>query len=82
MASRTLDSTCLCGSTAHKLTLPAGSLPLKHTFCHCNSCRHFTGTLNLTVAVLPESYSPSTEFSSKLRIYDFSSRIAAYSCPT
>ena len=81
MATTALKASCLCKSAEHELTLPASCLPLPLTFCHCNSCRHYLGTLNLTTAVLPGSYKPSSDLISKLKVYDFFDRITDYFCP-
>lgn len=80
MATKTLKATCLCGRAAHELAIPASSLPLKLTFCHCTSCRHMTGTLNLTTAVLPASYEPLPDLLTNLTLYEFFERIDAYFC--
>lgn len=82
MATKALKASCLCGAAKHDLSIPESSLPLKLTFCHCNSCRHYTGTLQLTVAVLPYSYSPASDLIDKLKHYEFFPRIDDYFCPT
>lgn len=82
MALTLLNARCLCGSTKHELAILTSDLPLNLTLCHCDSCRYMTGTLRLTVAVLPASYNPSSALITTLQIYEFSKRITDYSCST
>ena len=82
MAERkTLKATCLCGNAAHSIALPATDFPLKIHMCHCDSCRHMTGALCLTVVFLPESYQPEQALVDKLHPFQFSKRITQYFCP-
>lgn len=41
----TLRAQCLCRAQSFTTTLPATSLPLQTSACHCTSCRHLTGAL-------------------------------------
>ncbi|EXJ76947.1 hypothetical protein A1O3_10104 [Capronia epimyces CBS 606.96] len=49
----TLTIECHCGLTSFSVSIPHSSLPLKSAICHCNSCRHATGQIFATFAVLP-----------------------------
>ncbi len=44
---------CHCRLTSFSLLIPSSSLPLKASICHCYSCRHTTGQLFATFAVIP-----------------------------
>ncbi len=44
---------CHCGLNSFPLSLPSSSFPLKSALCHCRSCRHSTGLLFATWAVIP-----------------------------
>lgn len=79
-ALRTVKASCLCGSNEHSITLPGSDFPLKAYLCHCNSCRHYTGSLCLTAALLPCSYEPDQTLLGKLAAFAFSARITTYFC--
>ncbi|KAK0667424.1 Mss4-like protein [Cercophora samala] len=75
----TLQAQCHC----HALTftsqpIPLTSLPLKATNCHCNSCRHLTGSLRGSSDILWPGPPPSD--SDNLRKYVFSPRLNIYFC--
>lgn len=78
----TTKVSCLCGQAAHELALPQAQLPLKAYMCHCDSCRHMTGTLCWSVAFLPASHPPSQHVLDRLRSFQYSPRITLYFCPT
>ena len=80
--TKTIKATCLCGSAAHEITLPVSDFPLKCYMCHCDSCRHMTGTLCLTVVFLTPDYTPSQDLLDKLTPFVFSRRITQYHCKT
>ncbi|KAK3691341.1 hypothetical protein LTR37_018702 [Vermiconidia calcicola] len=82
--TKTLKATCLCGTAAHTLNLPSSVFPLKAYICHCNSCRHTTGALFLSIILIPEStsYEPSAELLNKLVPFQFSKRLTYYHCAT
>lgn len=44
---------CHCGGTSFNLKIPKERFPLKSSLCHCRSCRHATGQLFATFAVIP-----------------------------
>lgn len=50
---------CHCQLTSLNLLIPRSSLPLKSAICHCDSCRHSTGQLFATWAVIHTSSSTS-----------------------
>ena len=79
---RTLKATCLCGSSAHEIAVREEDLPLKAYMCHCDSCRHMTGQLCLTVTFMPEYYKPDQTLFDNLTGYVFSKRITQYFCTT
>lgn len=80
--STTLRATCLCGTCEHVVDVPTRNLPLRALACHCNSCRHVTGALYLSVAYLPDSYEPTAALLDKMQTYNFSERLTNYFCPT
>jgi hypothetical protein len=80
--TRTIRCTCLCGASSHEVTQPASAFPLTAHFCHCDSCRHMTGALCLTIAKLVASYQPDQSFIDKLQSFNFSENITWYHCPT
>ncbi|KAK4203056.1 hypothetical protein QBC40DRAFT_167731 [Triangularia verruculosa] len=84
MASDTITLTAQCHCNALTFTsppIPRSSLPLKATNCHCNSCRHLTGSLRGSSDILwpgPPPSSPSTN--SLLKKYTFSPRLNIFFC--
>jgi hypothetical protein len=41
---------CLCGKVTYKLDGPM----VYNVLCHCENCRHVTGTLFLTATIIPK----------------------------
>ncbi|KAF2724511.1 hypothetical protein K431DRAFT_281939 [Polychaeton citri CBS 116435] len=81
--TRTINAKCRCGNFDLPITLPAADFPLKAYLCHCDSCRHMTGTLALMVIFLkPTHFQPPQEVLDKLKSFVFSKRITQYHCPT
>ena len=74
----TITARCLCKAHTFSTTLPTSDLPLSATCCHCDSCRHVTGSLYLSSTIWPN---PNENLSS-LKTYAFSKNITHYSCPT
>ncbi|KAL2072652.1 hypothetical protein VTL71DRAFT_11995 [Oculimacula yallundae] len=73
--------TCLCGSIfAPGTLLEAQQLPIHLYICHCNLCRHATGTLGL--AWPPLRSSPSPEIIAKCTAYQSSKKSTLYFCLT
>ncbi|RMZ32323.1 hypothetical protein D0859_03520 [Hortaea werneckii] len=79
--TKSLKATCLCDAAAHTITLSSSSFPLKLSICHCNSCRHTTGTLCQGGAYLPTAYQPAPSLLERLRSFHFSNTITQYFCP-
>ena len=44
---------CLCGANKFSWHVAATALPLDASVCHCDSCRHGTGTLGFTACTWP-----------------------------
>lgn len=78
----TVKSSCLCGKAKQDLTFPTSDLPLEGAWCHCESCRHMTGTLCLTTVTLPDNYEPPKELLNELTSFEFSPRLTQYFCKT
>ncbi|KAF2772840.1 hypothetical protein EJ03DRAFT_265975 [Teratosphaeria nubilosa] len=76
-----VKASCLCGGAAHEIRLSSADLPLKVFICHCDSCRHSTGTLCFTVAAGPAHYKPDLGLLSLLQPFEISKKIIYYHCP-
>lgn len=74
----TVTARCLCKAHVFTCTTPGSSLPLIASLCHCNSCRHQTGSLYFVCTTWPNK----DEDLSSLQRYDFSPNIAIYACQT
>ena len=71
---------CHCELTSFSLPLPSSSFPLKSAVCHCNSCRHTTGQLFATWAVIPTPIPSEILKSGNLIRYDSSSTCERWFC--
>ncbi|KAI1612641.1 Mss4-like protein [Exophiala viscosa] len=71
---------CHCKLTSFSLSLPSSSFPLKSALCHCNSCRHTTGQLFTTWAVIPTPISTKIWESGNLIRYNSSSKCERWFC--
>lgn len=72
---------CHCGLTSFPLSIPSSALPLKSAICHCDSCRHATGQLFATFAVLPVESPPKAVMDNdKLVRYESSSVCERWFC--
>lgn len=80
--THTFKASCICGNISHEISIRKADLPLKGYMCHCDSCRHMTGALCLTVTFLPAYYEPARSLVDKLKGFQFSKRIIQYHCPT
>ncbi|OAP55885.1 hypothetical protein AYL99_10037 [Fonsecaea erecta] len=58
MADVTVKIACHCQLTSFSVSIPPSALPLKSALCHCSSCRHATGQLFATWAVIPAVLPP------------------------
>ena len=76
--NRTVLVTARCHCQRHHFTasIPASSLPLHASLCHCTSCRHNTGALFFSCAVWPNA----DEDLSRLKRYPFSPSTDVFSC--
>ena len=75
----TLNARCHCGRASYSYNLPPTAFPLKSTLCHCNSCRHASGLLFATFAVIPSPHRPDF---AHLTAYASSQALTRYFCPT
>ncbi|CAK1359963.1 hypothetical protein CB0940_06080 [Cercospora beticola] len=80
--THTFKASCICGNISHEISIRKADLPLRGYMCHCDSCRHMTGALCLTVTFLPAYYEPAKSLVDKLKGFQFSKRIIQYHCPT
>ncbi|EXJ81763.1 hypothetical protein A1O1_07828 [Capronia coronata CBS 617.96] len=71
---------CHCRLTSLSLAIPRSALPLKSAVCHCNSCRHATGQLFATFAVLPVELPEGIFDIGSLVRYDSSSSCERWFC--
>ncbi|PVH81202.1 hypothetical protein DL98DRAFT_458406 [Cadophora sp. DSE1049] len=72
--------TCLCGNiSVPGALLESSKLPIQLKICHCNFCRHVTGSLGM--AFPPLRASPSPETLAKLTGYKESEKSTLYFCP-
>ncbi|RDW62419.1 hypothetical protein BP6252_11852 [Coleophoma cylindrospora] len=71
--------TCLCGTiTAPGSLLSDSAIPISTEICHCNTCRHTTGSLGASFPKL--SSAPSQDILSKLTAYKSSEVVTRYFC--
>lgn len=68
-AFRIIDAACHCGAFTLTATLDAFTLPQSHTYCHCWSCRHRTGTMAIAGVYLPASYIPPADVRARLKTH-------------
>lgn len=73
-----ITSQCLCRAHTFTTSVKKSALPLTATSCHCDSCRHVTGALYLSVAPWPNQ----GEDLSSLQTHNFSDALVDYSCGT
>ena len=76
-----INTSCHCGLFKHSVTLPLTSFPLKSAICHCNTCRHVTGQIFATFAVIPLPLVTEAQGFDKLVPYSTSPGIFRYFCP-
>lgn len=70
---------CHCQLVSFPLDIPYAAFPLKSSLCHCDSCRHSTGLLFATWAVIPLPV-PEILASGHLVRYDSSSTCQRWFC--
>ena len=81
-SSKTVEITaqCLCKAHTFSTRVSESSLPLESTACHCNSCRHATGSLCLVSAIWPQ---PKENVDiGGLKSYQFSANVTTRFCGT
>ena len=74
----TLKAECHCGYASYTYPIPKSAFPLKSSICHCESCRHVSGQIFTTHAVIPFDERPDV---SKLKSYASSKGLTRYFCP-
>lgn len=74
----TLKAQCHCGYASYFYELPKSAFPLKSAICHCNSCRHVSGQIFTTHAVIPIDQRPDVR---KLTTYASSEGLTRHFCP-
>ena len=90
-----LKAECRCKRFSATYSIPISALPLKSAICHCTSCRHATGSLFITTAVIPNSASLVSQsnsivldglgkrpFTARLTAYHSSPTLTRYFCAT
>ncbi|KAJ5024547.1 hypothetical protein PSV08DRAFT_378273 [Bipolaris maydis] len=76
----TLTASCLCKAHVHTTTIPKSSLPLKAHICHCDTCRHVSGSLYSSLAFWPSPR--STVDLSGYKLFNFSPAFDLLFCAT
>ncbi|RMZ84328.1 hypothetical protein DV738_g520, partial [Chaetothyriales sp. CBS 135597] len=74
----TITAECLCKAHSFSSKILESDLPLKGVMCHCNSCRHVTGALYLSMATWPQPR--QSVDTSGLQKYQFSANNTYLSC--
>ncbi|KAF2098408.1 hypothetical protein NA57DRAFT_77200 [Rhizodiscina lignyota] len=72
-----LDFRCHCGNASFTYTLPSKAFPLKASICHCEDCRHSSGQMFNTYAVIPIEQRPDF---SHLTAYPSSKNLTRFFC--
>ncbi|VUC33667.1 unnamed protein product [Clonostachys rosea] len=85
MASNTepkmdITAQCLCKAHTFTASIPLSSLPLKASYCHCNSCRHVTGAMYSCDASWPGPQ--EIVLNSVLARYSFTQNVTVLFCAT
>jgi hypothetical protein len=77
----TITATCLCKGVSFEIHILTSSLPLKARLCHCDICRHVSGTLCVFYAEVPElDWHPS--ILPRVVTYRSSANVERYFCGT
>ncbi|KAI5201197.1 hypothetical protein E4T39_05338 [Aureobasidium subglaciale] len=78
-----MKARCLCGDYQLSISVPQEQLPLTASICHCDSCRHGSGTLYMGAAYVPDDCVKTVQDSlSGLKASEWSSRRTSYLCST
>ena len=75
----TLKTSCACENVTGSVEVPNSELPLKTAMCHCDSCRHQTGVLAASGAIVPQKY-PVKWKGDSLVYYESSPALRRYFC--
>lgn len=81
MDRQALQGRCHCGRFQLDIHVPAAMFPLSSAFCNCSSCRHATGQLAASFAVIPLDPDVLEIDVSKLSRYASSEYRTRYFCP-
>ncbi|KAK3311768.1 Mss4-like protein [Apodospora peruviana] len=76
-----ITAQCLCKAHTFSTAIPADRLPLRASYCHCNSCRHLTGALYTCSALWPGP-SADIESNTTLKRYKFTDHVTVLFCGT
>ena len=76
-----LKARCHCGLAHFSINVPSTSFPLDSSFCSCSSCRHATGQLAASFAVIPIKQKDLQLDVSSLIRYNTSNVRSRYFCP-
>jgi len=72
---------CHCKRLHLVLSMPSSSFPLSSAFCYCSSCRHSTGQLAASFAVIPLDPATLDIGAHHLSHYETSNHRVRYFCP-
>ena len=75
----TLHFACACRKVTGSAKVPTERLPLPFEICHCNTCRHQSGLLAASYAILPEG-STDVRFDGPISEYRSSERLTRSFC--
>lgn len=75
-----LTAQCLCKRHTFTTQVPSSSLPLSASFCHCNSCRHSTGSLYTSSLQWPGPVDDIHKDTTPLAVYKFSDNVSILFC--
>lgn len=76
----TIDVSCHCRLFRQTLALPASGIPLKSALCSCDSCRHISGHLFATFAVMPIPFPTDPTFFDGLVKYQSTVNLERWFC--
>jgi hypothetical protein len=76
-----LRLSCHCHAFNHIIRLPTAAFPLKSSVCHCTTCRHVSGHLFATFAVIPLPLDQAPQ-NTGLKAYNKTRGITRWFCTT
>ena len=74
-----INITCACKSITGSVQVPSSTLPLMISVCHCNTCRHQSGLLAISVIGLPKG-SKELKVQGKPKAYSSSKYMTRFGC--